>query len=361
MPWAFRLTPRSSAPNIRFNDALPSPAAFNHLITHLTLGSDEVWLDSTAEVAPYRLLYSVIRDRKALVIPPTGAAHLELTPKLPPFAPFTRWEAKGTLAAEGIADSHIVVAMRGDDELILRAALRQVPAAQYSEAAQGIFKSFGYVGTTSHAEFSRPEDTIAPFSFNVDYHRDYAADFVDHRIIPQFAPIYLPSVDEKEPPVAALNLGVPRTETSTAELKLPAGWTAELPEAIHEKSVFGSLDTTYRLSDGTLYSERKLTIASASVPVADWRAYKKWTDAASIGSDFYIVLHAPGGVSSARSGKPASAASSAEVAKLYPQLESAYQRLDVKELDSLLKHMKSLDPKRAALPRVACNNCFSSR
>ena len=38
---------------IRFNSAVPSPSAFNHLITHLSLGGKEVWLDATSEIAPW--------------------------------------------------------------------------------------------------------------------------------------------------------------------------------------------------------------------------------------------------------------------------------------------------------------------
>ena len=41
---------------IRFNDAVPSPAAFNHLITRVNVAGKPVWLDTTAELAPYGML-----------------------------------------------------------------------------------------------------------------------------------------------------------------------------------------------------------------------------------------------------------------------------------------------------------------
>ena len=54
---------------VRFNEGVPSPGSFNHLITHLKLNGQDVWLDSTEEVAPYRMMYAVLRDREALVVP----------------------------------------------------------------------------------------------------------------------------------------------------------------------------------------------------------------------------------------------------------------------------------------------------
>ena len=41
---------------IRFNEAVPSPESFNHLITHASVDGKVVWLDTTAEVAPYGML-----------------------------------------------------------------------------------------------------------------------------------------------------------------------------------------------------------------------------------------------------------------------------------------------------------------
>src|ERR1700722_15225186 len=49
---------------------VPSPSQFDHVITMLPMGSEEVWMDTTAEVAPFRLLSFTLRNKQALVIPP---------------------------------------------------------------------------------------------------------------------------------------------------------------------------------------------------------------------------------------------------------------------------------------------------
>jgi hypothetical protein len=57
---------------IRMNEEVPSPGAFNHMITTVPVGGKQVWLDATAEVAPYQVLVAPIRDKQTLVVPETG-------------------------------------------------------------------------------------------------------------------------------------------------------------------------------------------------------------------------------------------------------------------------------------------------
>lgn len=97
-------------------------------------------------------------------------------------------------------------------------------------------------------------------------------------------------VDEKEPPVQSVRLGVPHVETSKAEMKLPEGWAAILPEAVHAKSQYATYDETYRFEKGTVYTERRIEVLQEWVPQAEWKAYKKWTDQVDLGSEKYISL-----------------------------------------------------------------------
>jgi len=63
---------------------IPSPSQFDHVFTMLPLGKDEIWMDSTTEVAPFRLLSAVLRKKQALIVPHQGAPHLEEKPADPP-------------------------------------------------------------------------------------------------------------------------------------------------------------------------------------------------------------------------------------------------------------------------------------
>ncbi len=120
-------------------------------------------------------------------------------------------------------------------------------------------------------------------------------------------------------------------------MKLPAGWTAELPEAVHEKSAFATYDLSYRLDKGTLYSERKIVVLQEKVPASDWKTYKKFADAVGVGNEMYVQLHRANGESSAT---VSAGNSDARVQELLNRLDSAYQRKDAQAMEALLKELE---------------------
>ena len=65
--------------------SVPSPAQFDHVITTVALGTVPVWMDTTTEVAPFRLLASPLRGKSALLVPADGAGRIVETPADPPF------------------------------------------------------------------------------------------------------------------------------------------------------------------------------------------------------------------------------------------------------------------------------------
>jgi tetratricopeptide (TPR) repeat protein len=275
---------------LRFNEAVPSPQSFNHLITRVSVNGHAAWLDSTAEVAPYQVLNYALRDKSALVVPVSGIARIERTPVSLPFTASQKMDAVGTLDNTGISNSHIVLTLRGDNELLARSAFHQVSPGQYDQLVQQLTQSMGYGGTSSHAEVSRPEDTVAALQIAFDYKREKAGDWDNHRIVPQLSPVSLPRLQESDPPVQSIFLGTPHSEISTSAMKLPDGWVAELPEAVHVKSPWATYDETYRFENGTVYAERKIDVLQERVPVADWKAYKKFADEAGLGNETYIQL-----------------------------------------------------------------------
>ncbi len=276
---------------VRFNNAVPSPASFNHLITRVKVGNGEVWLDSTEEVAPFRMLFVTLRDKQALVVPETGPATLQRTPADPPFSTFEHMTADGAIDKDGVSESHFTLTLRGDEELLTRVVLRQVSAGQYDQLAQSIVGNLGFAGTVSHAQFLHADDTAQPLIMEWDYHREQAGnDWGNLRTLPQVLTVLLPTVDEKNPPTGEIQLLGARSVTSTSEMKLPAGWSAELPEAVHAPSDFGTYDLTFRYSKGVLYADRRWTLARKAVPQADWKRYKAWLDAVGINNEPYIQL-----------------------------------------------------------------------
>jgi tetratricopeptide (TPR) repeat protein len=273
------------------NEEVPSPGAFNHMITTVPVAGRQVWLDATAEVAPYQVLVSPIRDKQALVVPETGAAKLEKTPEKLPFAPFSKFVAKGTLSTEGTMKAQMEYTARGDDEIVFRALYKQVPPGQWDELTQRLSQGLGFGGTTSHTEASKPDNTAEPERVAYDYEREKTGDWDNHRIVALLPAVFLPTIDEKNPPKeVAIQLGEPRVETSQSTIKLPAGWGADLPAAVHQKTTFASFDRTYTVNGDTLTTERRVEIFQREVPASEWKAYKKWLDATVGDGEPFVTL-----------------------------------------------------------------------
>ncbi len=275
---------------ITFNAALPSPASFNHAITLAHIDGKPVWLDSTAEVSPFALLNPILRGKLALVIPATGDAQIETTPKDPPFPFVNTFDATGTLDDKGTSHSHIVMTLRGDDQVTVAQAVRTVSPAQWDELMQRFSYAMSYAGKVTNAEFSRPDDTSSPFKITYDYEREKAGDWDNLRLIPQLSPIGLPDIDEKDPPVTPIPLGTPHLATDHAVMTLPKGWSANLPPSIHVKTSFATLDKTYKLENGVLTTDRRVEILQRNLPASQWPDYHKWFKDAGLDGETYIQL-----------------------------------------------------------------------
>ena len=334
---------------IRFNDAAPSPSAFNHLITVVPVGAVTVWLDSTQEVAPYRMLLYGLRDKKALVVPDAGVARVETTPETLPFASEDHFESVGTLSKEGTAQTRITLTMRGDDELLVREVLHQISPGQYEEVVQRFSQQMGFSGTTSHAEVGRPDKTEEPMRIAYDYRREKPGDDWEHfRIVPQLPPTVTVAIDEKDPPRVPIELGMKRVQRSTSSLTLPEGWSATPLEAIHGKTAFALFDQTYRFEKGTLYVERRYEVLEERVPAADWKSYKSFVDDAVQKGEYYVQLTSAG----KRTGEaqpPLPTVTNAEAEKLVSEAQDEVRARSFDKAETALKAAEKMNSKQPQL------------
>ena len=278
---------------VRFNPAVPSPASFNHVITRLALDRGEVWLDSTTEVAPWRALLSVLRDREALVIPASGPARIVHTPADLPYPAFASTALTGSLDPSLTSESQMLLTFRDDDELALRAVLRSTSPSSYGDFAGNLMRNLGFGGTTSDPILKNLDDPSQPLAISFHYQRVKEKDWGENRITAAFFPITLPTFDPKTPPLTAIQLGTPRTETSTVEMALPPGWNAELPEAVHAHAAFATCDVTYRRDAGKLVAERRLAVLQSKVPAAEYKQYQAWYDSSGASGVPFVQLVPP--------------------------------------------------------------------
>lgn len=292
----FATAPALIGVNIAPVPDLPSPALFNHVITTVDLPSGRVWLDTTAEVAPYRMLVPFIRDQQALVIPATGVAALERTPADPPFPYFERFEATGTLDKDGLLKSHMDLTLRSDNELGFRFLLQRAAPAQWDEAMQAVSRAMGFQGTVSNTDL-RQKDPAGPVHLSYDYTRPSFADWDHRRILPLFPALEITTIDKDKAPEHDIDQGWPRKLTAVTRIKLPEGYQANLPDAIHVNRDYATFDQTYRVEKDELIVDRTVVILKKKIPNTRWEDYNTYTKAIGMeaGED-YISLNTLSGM-----------------------------------------------------------------
>ncbi len=272
-------------------EAVPSPAVFNHVITTVELPGGRIWLDSTPEVAPYRLLSAAIRDQLALVVPAEGPAALDRTPAAPPYPMFAHFEATGTLDAEGKFTSHITATYRTDDEVLLRQVARSVAPAEWDKVSQYLSSMTGFGGTTSHTTITNPEDLSSPIVLTYDYTRPTYGDWENRRIVPCYPALeFGPLASNHNQPQADIQLGAPRTLTAISRIRLPEGYRTDLPDPVHVKTDFTTFDKTYRYDGKDVVIERTIVVLAKKLPKTEWKRYQAFSKDIGLEGEPFIQL-----------------------------------------------------------------------
>ncbi len=152
--------------SFKIDPEVPSPAQFDHIIGYLPQAKDKdvVWLDTTLEVAPFGYLAPRLRDKPALVMSEDKSIQLVTTPADLPFPSTEAFKIDGKLSADGVFEAKVEDATRGDSEVVIRVAFRQVPQPQWKDLVQQISYGLGYSGTVSDISAGIPEAISEPFS-----------------------------------------------------------------------------------------------------------------------------------------------------------------------------------------------------
>jgi len=259
---------------------VPSPAPFDHIISVLPQEKGFLFVDTTPEVAPLGFLLATLRDKQALVIPDSGSTQLVQTPADPPFKPFSTFQADGTLDDAGTLVSKMQMTMRGDDELIFRAAMRQAGQPKWIEFMQRVSSNLGFGGTVTDVTASPPDATDVPFHIEYQYTRKEFSDWDNKRIQPPLPPFFLPDPpDDTEKDPKPVKLGSPGEILYTATIKLPAGAKPQLSDQVHVRQSFGEYHAAYSFSEGVLHAELHLVVKEREVPAAEFETYRKFVKA----------------------------------------------------------------------------------
>jgi hypothetical protein len=246
---------------------VPSPSQFNHVITMLPLGKEEIWLDATTEVAPFQLLTYQLRKKQALVIPEGGVPHLEETPANPTMPDRELEEIKGKIDESGRLEATVIYTLRGDAELRQRMLFRRIASAQWQKYVEGLNKALG--GDVSNVKVSDPAATREPFTISYDVSKANFVDWSKQKLqlkLP-LAHLSLASVsadvdeesedEESEGSTAeTFKLGPPHENTYLLKLELAARYAADVPVPTALDRDYGAYQSIYKFEGKVLSNTR---------------------------------------------------------------------------------------------------------
>jgi Flp pilus assembly protein TadD len=318
--------------------AVPSPSQFDHMITAVPIGADLIWMDSTAEVAPFRLLSAALRNKSALLVPSDGTGKIVQTPVDPPFLSTQLVEIDAQVSELGKLSAKLRYFLRGDNEYALRVAFRRTPQNQWKELGQTIAALDGIKGEVTDVKPSDPTDTATPFELEMAFSLANYLDWSSKKSkvgVPLLA-IGMPdaSADSSGP----IHLGSPLDVTMHLKMTLPDNFIARAPVAVSVDRDYAEFKSSYHYEDHVLTAERTLNFKMRDLPAARLSDYLAFTRAVDADETQILV------VENSTTGAPAipSTASAAEL------LEAGMAALDAgnpREAIPLLERANQLDPK----------------
>src|SRR5579863_5705736 len=232
---------------------VPSPAQFDHVITLLPMPHEEVWMDTTSEVAPFRLLAYTLRKKQALVIPASGTPHLEQTPADTPMPDTEVAEVNARINEIGKLEAHVRYTFRGDEELMLRSVFRRFPESQWQRVIENVNAGAGDV---TNVKISDPAATREAFTMSYDVSRPNFLDWSKKKsdLLLPLCQFNLPALGDGDDELDAntLKLGPKASYAYKIKLVLPAKYSAHAPLPFSLKRDYAEYEATYTLDSNTL-------------------------------------------------------------------------------------------------------------
>jgi tetratricopeptide (TPR) repeat protein len=261
---------------------VPSPGQFDHVITAIQLGQETLWVDTTAEVAPFRLLSPNLRKKQALLIPENAPARLETTPADPPFLNKILVAIEGNVNDLGELSGRSHTAVRGDAELFMRMMFRKTPKADWKRL--GVYLDSGWGTEVTDIRPGDPGATEKPFEVEYDFTRSGFLDWSSKKAalnLP-FSSVSLPYADpDKREDSKPIELGSPIEITYKLKLTLPARYRIRPPVPVTVTRDYAEYRSSYKLEGNTLLAERSLRLLQREIPAARIQDYLAFRASAS--------------------------------------------------------------------------------
>jgi tetratricopeptide (TPR) repeat protein len=280
----FRAYPALMNSRRKIDAEVPSPGQFDHVITTIPLANEQLWMDTTAEVAPFRLLSPQLRDKKALVVPADSPAKLETTPAEPPFVSTEAIEVNGTVNDLGKITGHAHLKLRGDAEMLFRLLFRKTPKSEWKRIGYYLSAITDTRGDNiTGIKPSDPADLSGPLEIDFDFSEDNFLDWSSkkEKIKLPLPTVNIASVDpDRQESSKPIQLGPPLDLVYQLKLTLPAKYQARAPIPLKVARDYAEYSSSYRLDGNTLTAERKYHLNRHELPAERTQDYIAFAAAA---------------------------------------------------------------------------------
>ena len=252
----------------KLDTTLPSPSQFDHVITAVPSDKGLVWMDSTAEVAPFRLLASALRNKSALLVPSDGAGKIVETPADPPFHSSQRVEIKGQVSDLGKLTAQMRYFLRGDNEFALRVAFRRTPQTRWKELAQTIVALDGLHGDVTAVKPSDPSDTQNPFELDLEFAQTNFLDWSSKKAKVTLPLVVIGVPDVPDDSTEPIRIGSPLDVTVNLDLTFPANFTARAPVGIALARDYAEYKSSYQSENHSVAVHRVMNFKMRELPAS---------------------------------------------------------------------------------------------
>jgi tetratricopeptide (TPR) repeat protein/transglutaminase-like putative cysteine protease len=283
----------------KLDTTLPSPSQFDHVITAVRSDKGLVWMDSTAEVAPFRLLAVALRNKSALLVPPDGDGKIVETPADPPFHSSQRVEIEGQVSDLGKLTAKMRYFLRGDNEFALRVAFRRTPQTRWKELAQTIATLDGVHGEVTAVKPSDPSDTQNPFELDLEFAQTNFLDWSSKKAKVTLPVVVIGVPDVPDDNTEPIQIGSPLDVTVNLKLTFPANFTVRAPVGIAVARDYAEYKSSYQSDKQMVEVHRVMNFKMRELPASrsgDYLAFAR-----AVESDESQVL----AVEAAATGAPA--------------------------------------------------------
>ena len=234
------------------------------------MDGQEIWLDSTNGVGPFRMLAYPLRDKEALAMPPGGTPGLVRTPASLPFDSFDHSRIEGGLNDTGKLTAHFNVAARGDAELAMRFGLRQIPNNRWKNVFELMLSRSPMKGAEiTNLNVGDPANTDKPIEIDFDVavsnYFDWSAP--NPKLpLPVIGISLPPDFDDDSKNPKPIKMGAPTDASAAVRLAIPSKYAVRLPIGIDVKRDYAEYHSSYKFGDGQLTATRKLKTLLSEIP-----------------------------------------------------------------------------------------------